>query len=173
MSIMTTMRTVSGHKFAHRDPFNSVISIEDIGHALSHICRYNGHVQKFYSVAEHCVYVSQLVPQHLAMYGLLHDAAEAYIGDVTRPVRALFPNEEIENLEIPILRAVFEKVGLDPDIALEEVYDIDDQMVALERPEWDIQCRLRSEGVVLRLNNWSPEEARRKFFSRYYEILGS
>ena len=79
-----------------------VISLEDIAHALAHQCRYNGHCKSFYSVAEHSVYVAEEIYRKTSSYedamkGLLHDATEAYLGDMPRPIKALIPQfHEIE-----------------------------------------------------------------------------
>lgn len=69
-------------------PNENSIHLDDIAHALSNICRFTGHVHKFYSVAQHSVIVSRLVTADNCAAALLHDAAEAYIGDVSSPLKA-------------------------------------------------------------------------------------
>lgn len=73
------MQTFSGALYWPMDPRPEDVNILDIAHSLSMQCRYTGHVSKFYSVAEHSVHVSNIVPKELAMCGLLHDATEAYL----------------------------------------------------------------------------------------------
>jgi hypothetical protein len=79
--------TYTGKKFYPFNPRIEDIDIEDIAHALSLICRFGGHLPEHYSVAQHSVLVSYLVPIELRLEGLMHDAAEAYIGDVIRPIK--------------------------------------------------------------------------------------
>lgn len=81
------MQTITGRKFWPIDPRPDEIHIEDIAHALSMMCRFNGHCDRFYSVAEHSVYVSMICPPEHAVWGLLHDASEAYIADIVKPAK--------------------------------------------------------------------------------------
>lgn len=97
------MHTWSGRRFFPLDPRPDEVFIEDIAHALSNQCRFNGHTTIFYSVAEHCYHCSKQVPPEFALEALLHDAAEAYIGDIIRPLK-LVPS--IKDVYTPIEQAV-------------------------------------------------------------------
>jgi hypothetical protein len=79
-----------GNRFILLKPDPAVITPQVIAHSISKLCRFTGHTSVFYSVAQHCVMVSKIVPPELAMQGLLHDASEAFIGDVSRPLKAIF-----------------------------------------------------------------------------------
>ena len=81
------IQTYSGGVFHILDPQQEEILITDIGHALGMLCRFTGHVRRFYSVAEHSVLGSKLVPQKDALWFLLHDASEAYLNDINRPLK--------------------------------------------------------------------------------------
>lgn len=92
------------------DPDPEVITIEAIAHALARQCRFTGHTSRFYSVAEHSVRVSRLVPQEDALEGLLHDAAEAFIVDIPSPLKQLLP--QYKEIEQRLERVIAEKFGL-------------------------------------------------------------
>lgn len=156
------MTTVSGKTFRIGDPFNSTISLLDIAHSLSNICRYNGHLQQFYSVAEHSVYVSHLVPQEYALPALLHDAAEAYMGDITRPIRSVL-GPQVQELENLLNSAITAHFALDIPVDHEVILEVDNQMTALERPEWEMDCRLKREGFHLSIGYWHPFTAKNRF----------
>lgn len=82
----TTICTRSGRLIDLLAPDSSQITLHDMAHALGAICRYNGHTPQHYSVAEHSIWVSYALPMELRLHGLLHDAHEAYLGDITSPV---------------------------------------------------------------------------------------
>jgi hypothetical protein len=89
MTINDWIDTASGARAYPADPEATEIRIYDIAHALGRICRFGGHVRvAHYSVAQHSILVSRLVPAELALVGLLHDAAEAYIGDIVKPLKS-------------------------------------------------------------------------------------
>ena len=90
------IRTYSGKVFRPLDPDPALINIRDIAHALSMEARWNGHTRVFYGVAEHSVRVSLIVPAKDALYGLLHDASEAYLKDIPSPSESFGFYREIE-----------------------------------------------------------------------------
>jgi len=101
---MNWIQTFSGKKFSFNPIDPKQICLVDIAHALSYTCRYGGHCHKFYSVAEHSMLIAghflQMGRQDLADQALLHDATEAYIGDMVRPFKELVPqfNDFEQNL---------------------------------------------------------------------------
>lgn len=88
--------------------------IHDIAHGLSNVCRYAGQVPTFYSVAQHSVLVSYHVPREHALAGLLHDATEAYMCDIPKPLKRLLP--EYKKIEDRMQREIFRQFGLDPEM---------------------------------------------------------
>ena len=114
--------TYTGHFFWVLDPRPEEVYINDIAHALSLMCRFNGLCSEFYSIGQHSIIVSDHCPKELKLYGLLHDAAEAYVSDVPTPVKKCLPG--FKEIEDGILSAVFRKYGLDFPIP-EEVKTID------------------------------------------------
>lgn len=89
---MSFIQTFAGKHFNYLDIQQDAIEIEDIANALSNICRFAGHLPEFYSVGQHSVLTSYLVPQEFALEALLHDAAEAYLQDIPDPLKRLLPD---------------------------------------------------------------------------------
>jgi 5'-deoxynucleotidase YfbR-like HD superfamily hydrolase len=114
------------------EPTLDMIDIEDIAHALSHACRWAGHVPRFYSVAEHSVHCTDLiVDKSQAFEALMHDASEAYLVDVPRPIKHRLP--EYKAIEDNLMRLIAEKFGFIYPMS-EEVKNIDNQLLQME---WD------------------------------------
>lgn len=160
----------SGHYFDLVHPAGNTILIEDIAHGLSHICRFTGHTNAFYSVAQHSVLASYIVPKEDAMAALLHDAAEAYIGDISRPLKQLLP--DYKALEARIEADVFRKLGL-PLSLPESVKRADMVMLATEQRDlmpshgdnWTYLAGIKP--LPARLEPWDAEHARTAFLIRY------
>lgn len=104
------MQTYTGLRFDPANPQPDQICMEDIATALSRESRYAGHTKHFYSVAQHSLMVCDLVPDLHKLWGLLHDAAEAYLKDLPYPVKKLVP--EYKHLEDKVLRVITHKYGL-------------------------------------------------------------
>lgn len=125
--------TFSGRKFWPLDPYPEDVVIEDIAHALANTCRFGGHCREFYSVAQHSVLVSRYAPPGMELLGLLHDATEAYVGDMVRPLKSSLPEyREIEDALWPAIARRFYLPTCNPRqfTALKEV---DDRMLLTER----------------------------------------
>lgn len=112
------------------DPSPDDVSIEDIAHALSHLCRYGGHCREFYSVAQHSVLVSRALPRPLRLWGLLHDASEAYVVDVPRPLKRYLP--QYNEAEAAVTRAIVQAFNLTPAECPPEVKQIDTAILSDE-----------------------------------------
>lgn len=125
------IRTHSGLYMNVFEPTIEMICIEDIAHALSMQCRFGGHLPEFYSVAQHSWHCSQLVSNENAMAALLHDASEAYLLDIPKPIKKrLSDYKEIEhNLMLLIAKKFNFNYPLD-----KEIKEVDELMLQIE---WD------------------------------------
>ena len=108
------IQTYSGIAFYPLDPRPEEIFIEDIAHSLSNVCRFTGHCKHFYSVAQHSDLVSRLCAPEDALWGLLHDASEAYVADVARPLKHSHEWMPFREVERRVMLAVAERFGLPP-----------------------------------------------------------
>lgn len=167
------METFTGNKFWPLDPRQEEVFIEDIAHALSMICRFGGHCIKFYSVAQHSCLVAELVETiepKLAFAALLHDAAEAYSGDVIRPIKR--SNPEIGKAELAIETVIAAKYGLAvPMPALIKWADnvlLHNEHLQLMsgNNEW-LSCD-QENGPVINITELTPGEAELHFLNRFY-----
>lgn len=167
--------TVSGRYFDFTKPEECPVTVDEIAHALSHLCRFTGHTRKFYSVAQHSVLVSRIVPQQLALHGLLHDAAEALLGDVSAPLKRLLP--DYKALERRVESAVLAQFGLAADMPA-AVKAADLILLATEQrdlmPAHSDRWEWEDIGGIKPLPDsiipWCPELAARRFLERFAEI---
>ena len=107
------LTTYSGILVDVLNPMPSDFEIYDIAHSLSQLCRFGGHSREFYSVAQHSIRVAAELPSGLQLAGLLHDASEAYLIDVPRPVKKHLP--EYCKIEEHLLDVLFKQFGIKLD----------------------------------------------------------
>lgn len=170
-------RLYSGRQSWPMDPRPWDINITDIVHALSNLCRFNGQCRQFYSVAEHSVLCSHLVPAEYALEALLHDATEAYCGDMVNPLKLCLP--EFRHVERRLDRAIRTRFGLPAEMS-EAVYLADGQMVHREfqmlmnyDPK-DLEEMASLDGVPSHIQPrcMKPDAIRSVFYHRFLELGG-
>jgi uncharacterized protein len=127
------VQTYSGTKFYPLEPDPEDIHLIDIAHSLAHQCRFTGHCDRFYSVAEHSFYVSKHCSPENALWGLLHDATEAYLADIARPIKMLMP--EYKEIEKRLEGAIALKFNLPLEIPA-EVKEIDLRILGDEQAKF-------------------------------------
>lgn len=164
--------TFRGTQFFPLDPRPEEIDIDDIAHALSQICRFGGHSREFYSVAQHSLHVARLCPPELALVGLMHDATEAYCGDMIRPIKLNMPG--FKEMEDRIWTAVAERFGLPAEIPA-EVKHWDDVALMTERRDlvahtdhvWAIEAKPESREIIPINSN----AAKTRFLNEFYRLI--
>lgn len=168
------LQTFSGRQFWPLDPDPAHVAIEDIAHALSMQCRYAGHCLRFYSVAEHSVHLARHFSYDagLAMWALLHDASEAYLVDVPRPVKPFLPG--YKDAERAVQAAVCDAFGLPHEMPA-VVHAADSAIIGDERAnmaaciaEWSGD----HSGLGVQLEYWPPEEAETEFLAAFWALMG-
>jgi hypothetical protein len=177
----TYMVTYTGKLFYPLQPNIDDIEIKDIAQALSNCCRYAGHVSSFYSVSQHSVLVSYLCEPQNALCGLLHDASEAYLSDIVRPIKYTESMEGYRDIEAGLEKAISEKYSL-PYPLPKDVKYADDMVLIAEGyqlfkpvPVW-VFDRLKAAGLekpLVTLDGcWVPAVAKAKFMMRFMELNG-
>lgn len=164
---MSWIQTFTGRKFDLNDPQPEMIFIEDIAHALANVCRYTGHCKEFYSVAQHSVYVSAQVPEPIKLQALLHDATEAYVADMSRPLKQML--SVYQEIEARVWRAIAARFGL-PEKMAPEVKVADNLLLMTERaslmatiPEpWGPELEA-IKPLPMRISGWIPRFAEAQF----------
>jgi hypothetical protein len=172
MLVMAWIQTFTGKAFDPLSDDPGLIDIRDIAHALSMQCRFNGHCRAFYSVAQHSVHVSQVTPAPLALWGLLHDAAEAYLSDLPRPVKSQFPL--FSQWEDRLLGRILQEYGLTMPMP-DAVRQADERLLMTEArdlmapppKDWRIPAKPLEN---LTIHPLMPAAAEKLFLQRYAEL---
>lgn len=174
------IHTFSGVQFKHGWPVPNDITIEDVAHSLSRLCRFTGHVKpSLYSVAEHAVRVSYACAPEDAKWGLHHDDSEAFCNDLSRPFKRMPGMEGYRHYEALITQCVRERFELEGDEP-ESVLAADLRMLATEKRDLFVQdcswaVNKGEEGNPLpdKIEAWSQPEAETRFLMRHYELYGT
>jgi hypothetical protein len=168
------MQTYTGRKFWSMDPRADEVFIEDIAHSLAMQSRYAGHCVRFYSVAEHCVLMARKLRWEgvdVALWALMHDASEAYLVDVPRPVKPFLTGYKAA--EAKVMAAVCDRYGLPHEMpaAVHEADDriIGDELVNLVPMDWHASYAGKKLGVTLKY--WSPEKAEEEFMATFDALM--
>lgn len=172
------MQTVSGRQFWPLDPRHDEIFIEDIAHPLSMACRYAGHCLRFYSVAEHSVLMARWLrsageTEAVQLCALLHDAPEAYLVDVPRPVKPFLT--EYKAIEGRLWLMVAARFGISPNIP-SIVKFADESILADEQQQNMAPCvepwNLQHGPLGVTLQYWHPAQAKAEFLGEFERLTG-
>ncbi len=167
------MQTFTRRAFWPLDPHVDDVDPVDIAHALSMLCRYGGHVEAFYSVAEHSVLMSTKVPAKDALWALLHDAPEAYLGDMIRPLKLAMTEYQV--VESRLMGVICDRFGLQPGFPA-AVKEADTRILRDERDAlqgtpvmpWTVLEDVPALGVPIA--GWDPAYAKQRFLDRFTEL---
>lgn len=170
------IQTASGGIFHILAPQQREIHITDIGHSLAMQCRFTGHVRRFYSIAEHSVLGSYLVPEKDALWFLLHDASEAYIADINRPLKHFTSvGSSYLPVEANIMQAIVSRFHL-PWPEPESIKRSDNAMLYAEKNQllppmdWDTKWGDSPTPANVKVRCWDPEVAEVEFLHRFYQL---
>ena len=171
--------TYSGKKFYFDDPQPDQISVEDIAHSLANTGRFNGHTKHFYSVAQHCCKVHDLLGGgSMGWYGLFHDASEAYTGDMVSPLKRLLPDFNLyeDKIQYTIWEAIlprYEWFHLGGDVKREvkkaDIKAFTWEVRDMHRHDSEFWTDFTEEDIsdLPKLQSWSPSYAKGQFMRRY------
>ena len=171
-------QTFTGKQFWPLDPKAEEVDLRDIAHALASQCRFNGHSIKFYSVAQHSVLVSEIVDASQVLAALLHDASEAYVGDIVKPLKLFLP-KEFKEIELRIEDEIFRHFGINiQEVNHKEIKLADNRLLVTEiRDVMGTPSRKWNEDgffepLSKKIIPLPPEEAEKLFLERFKEITG-
>jgi uncharacterized protein len=169
------LHTFSGLIINILNPDQDSILIEDIAHSLSLQCRFGGRTKGFYSVSEHSVRVSLACAKKDALWGLLHDASEAYLVDIPRPIKCLPQMSGYMELEKIFMNAICEKFGLEKEMPPSVMVADNKLLITEKRDLLNNEQWKDSFSSIKPLKDkicpWTPKKAMNEFLKRYKEIM--
>lgn len=173
---MSWILTYTGQKIDPLKPEPGKIALLDIAHALSNICRFTGHSSSFYSVAQHSLLVAKLCDPEYRLEGLLHDAPEAYLNDIARPLKRTGEFKFYREIEAAWWAAIQERYDLDTWSADDHIKLWDEQALILEGEcfmasikDWQLPPK-RPEIQKLAIRAVSPIEAKQAFLKTFNDL---
>jgi 5'-deoxynucleotidase YfbR-like HD superfamily hydrolase len=177
------IETFTGVMFNLLHPTIEMIAIEDIAHSGSQLCRFTGHTRHHYSIAQHELHGSYLVPEENALEFLLHDAAESFVNDMSRPLKHMTAMGDLyrpieENIQVLVRK----KYGL-PVIQSPIIHKIDNMMLLAEKKQlmgkadwlkmgienWEVNT---NESANIVIQEMAPKEVELKFLKRFKQLTG-
>ena len=173
--------TATGGRFFPQDPKPEEVELQDIAHALAHTCRWTGHTHRLYTVGEHSLHVAEIAeclaltrawradvtPEEAVLYALLHDAHEAYLPDVARPV-AHYMDAKLLAMATAVQEAIFHSIGILPptqavDSLVEEAdayaLRLEAEALFTDQDPDEANCNLSRITVPLVIRNSFPVQA--------------
>lgn len=165
--------TTTGRIVRPFDPQPDMFCLEDIAHSLGFQCRFGGHTSKFYSVAEHSIIMSSLpeIPNELRLTALLHDAGEAYVQDIIRPIKYCFPKyRSLEDQLMKVIAKVFHLPWPFP----KSIKSADQTLLAEEMrqllPKNELHHLTKPPRHDIEFYCWDPLSAKKNFLKKYTQL---
>jgi uncharacterized protein len=172
------IQTFTNVHFDILNPTLDMIRMDDIAHHLAMQCRFTGATKFHYSVAQHAVYCSRIVAPEFAFEALNHDDSEAYIADMSRPLKYFTEcGHHYLDIERPLERIIAARFGL-PAYMSPEVKQADNAMLFAEKAQlmqpcdWTSSASGTGEPANVVIEKWSPERAEIEFRTRFFELAG-
>lgn len=169
------IQTYSGIRFTPTNPIEGAIVIQDIAHSLSLQCRFSGHCRDFYSVAQHSILVSYECEPGEELWGLLHDASEAYLVDIPKPLKASGKFDAYLDFEKNMMKVICSRFSLDV-VEPPSVKKADYKLLCTEARDLLVEPRKDgfdlSNSLPYTIVPLSPKEAEKEFLKRFFELIG-
>jgi hypothetical protein len=176
------VETYTGTKFYPFEPNPEHINLLDIAHPLSQMCRFTGHCEFFYSVAQHSINCAKEMmllgePPRMQLYALMHDASEAYLQDIARPIKSSIGN--YEEIEAKLMDAIWDAFGIPrpSEDEWQKVKQVDDLMllneakILMKCKHWDLGEFPVIQNARFRITEMSMRSVEAEFMQMFSEIV--